>query len=75
MIVRDLNIHINDKLDLDTITFNDFLEAFGLVNTITFPMHRLQITLDLIVTYQAKEAITGYPCQGRLFLRSQHCVL
>ena len=61
VIVGDLNIHINDELDADTITFSDFLEAFGLVNMITFPMHRLQDTLDLIITHQANEAIIGPP--------------
>ena len=67
VIVGDLNIHISDELDSDTITFSDFLEAFGLVNMITFPVHRLQNTLDLVITYQANDGILSYPRQGRLF--------
>ena len=67
VIVGDQNIHINDDLNPDTITFNDFLEAFGLVNTVTFPTHRPQNTLDLVITYQGNEAVIGHPRQGRLF--------
>ena len=67
VIFGDLNIHINDELDPETITFNDFLDVFGLVNTVTFPMQRLQNTLDLVITYKANEATIGNPRQGRLF--------
>ena len=61
VIVSDLNIHIHDELDPDIITFSDFLDAFGLVNMITFSMNRLQNTLDLVITHQANEAIIGHP--------------
>ena len=63
MIVGDLNIHINDELDPDTIIFSNILEAF----TITFPMHILHSTLDLVITHQRNETIIGHPGQGRLF--------
>ena len=67
LIVRDPNIQINDELDPDTITFNDFLDGFGLVNMITFPTHKLQNTLDLVITHQGNDTIIGHPRQGRLF--------
>ena len=67
VIVGDLNIHISDELDPGIITLSNFLEAFGLVNMITFPTHRLQNTLDLVITHQADEAIFGHPRQGMLF--------
>ena len=46
----DLNIHMDKPEHPDTVTFNDFLESFDLVNYTTFPTHISRHTLDLVIT-------------------------
>ena len=46
----DLNIHTNDPENQDTIPFDDTIKSLGIRNHVTFPTHRLQNTLDIIIT-------------------------
>ena len=46
ILTGDFNIHTDDVLDNDTRTFNDMLNSLGMINHITFPMHKQGHTLD-----------------------------
>ena len=46
----DFNIHMDKPEHPDTVTVNDFLESFDLVNYTTFPTHLSRHTLDLVIT-------------------------
>ena len=46
----DFNIHIDEENNPDTITFNDFLESFGLINYTTFFTHTAKHILDLVIS-------------------------
>ena len=48
--VRDFNIHMDKLEHPDTVTFNELLESFDLVNYTTFPTHLSKHTLDLVIT-------------------------
>ena len=50
LLMGDLNIHTNDPKNQDTITFEDTVESLGLRNQVSFPTHRVQNTLDIIIT-------------------------
>ena len=45
----DFNIKVNAQKDAGSITFENFMDSFDLTNRVTFPTHRLNNTLDLIV--------------------------
>ena len=45
----DFNRHMDKPEHPDTVTFNDFLESFDLVNYTTFPTHLSRHTLDLVI--------------------------
>ena len=49
ILTGDFNIHTEDVLDNDTRTFNDMLNSLGMINHITFPMHKQGHTLDLFI--------------------------
>ena len=50
IMLGDFNIHTDKPEHPDTVTFNDFLESFDLVNYTTFPTHLSSHTLDLVIT-------------------------
>ena len=50
LIISDFNIHMDDVNNTDTITFTDFLQSFGLVNTVGFQTHKSKHILDLLIT-------------------------
>ena len=50
VILIDLNIHIDEQQDGNTIDFNDFMDCFNLENRLTFKTHWKGHTLDLIIT-------------------------
>ena len=62
----DFNIPINNPDSPDTNIFQDVLDSLGLHNHITFPTHRQQNTLDLIITEHQENFIRKLN-QGRLF--------
>ena len=49
LLMEHLNIHTNDPESQDTITFDDTIESLGLRNQVSFPTHRLQNTLHIII--------------------------
>ena len=50
LIFSGFNIPINNPDSPDTIIFQDILDSLGLHNHISFPTHRQQKTLDLVIT-------------------------
>ena len=68
----DLNIHIKDAENQDTITFEDTIESLELRNQVSFPTHRLQNTLDIIITTEDSSIISDTH-QGSLF--SDHYIV
>ena len=66
LILDDFNIPINNPDSPDTSIFQDVLDSLGLHNHITFPTHRQQNTLDLIITEHQENFIRKLN-QGRLF--------
>ena len=50
LIIGDFNIHMDDVNHPDTITFTDFLQSFGLVNTVGFQTHKSKHILYLLIT-------------------------
>ena len=65
----DFNIHAEDSLNKDTITFINTLESYNLRNRVTFPMHVKQHQLDLVNKDQSDSMITHVE---RRFLLSDH---
>ena len=55
--VGDFNIHMDNKLNVDTILFDDILEAFNLINNVNFPTHIANHTLDLVINQQDSRII------------------
>ena len=72
LLLGDFNIHINDKEHQDTISFMDMLDSFALENHIDFLTHKLDNTLDLVISNSASNII-GKAEQGKLF--SNHYVI
>ena len=71
--LSDFNIHVNKEDDHNTITFNNFLDSFGLITWVSFPTHRLDNILEPILTHKTSNTITGVK-QGRL-VSDHHQVL
>ena len=46
----DFNIHLDEENNPDTITFNGFLESFGLINYMAFFTHTAKHILDLVIS-------------------------
>ena len=72
LLMGDLNIHTNDPENQDTITLEDTIESLGLRNQVSFPTHRLQNTLDIIITAEDSSIISDTH-QGSLF--SDHYIV
>ena len=72
LLMGDLNIHTNDPESQDTITFEDTIESLRLKNQVSFPTHRLQNTLDIIITTEDSSIISDTH-QGSLF--SNHYIV
>ena len=53
----DFNIYMENKLNVDTILFDDILEAFNLINNVNFPTHIANHTLDLVINQQDSRII------------------
>ena len=50
LLVGNFNIHVDQVHNLDSITFSDFLDSFGLSNKVQFLTHKHQHTLDLVIS-------------------------
>ena len=66
LLMGDLNIHTNDPENQHTIIFEDTIKSLGLRNQVSFPTHRLQNTLDIIITAEDSSIILDTH-QGSLF--------
>ena len=49
LFIGDISIKINVENNPVTMIFNDFLHSFNLANTVNFPTHHQDNTLDLVV--------------------------
>ena len=49
ILLGDFNIHMDDPLDPDTITFDDCLDSLDLTNLVNFGTHTSNHTLDLVI--------------------------
>ena len=72
LLMGDLNIHTNNLDNQDTIIFEGAIESLELRNQVSFPTHRLQSTLDLIITTEDSDIISD-TYQGSLF--SDHYIV
>ena len=61
LMLRDFNIHLDEENNPDTITFNNFLESFGLVNYTTFFTHTTKHILDLVISNELTMVDLYYP--------------
>ena len=50
IIMEDVHLHMIDGADNDTITMNDLLDSFSLMNNVLVSTHRLQNILDVVLT-------------------------
>ena len=75
----DFNIHAEDSLNNDTITFINTLESYNLRNRVTFPMHVKQHQLDLVIKDQPDSMIThverGFLLSDHFFVHSTFSIL
>ena len=72
ILIGNINVHMDNPTDSDTILFNDFLDSFNLVNKIDFETHQNHHTLDLIITSYDYDSITNVS-QGHYL--SDHCFI
>ena len=49
ILLGDFNIHMDDPVDPDTITFTNFLDSLDLTNLVNFVTHTSNHTLDLVM--------------------------
>ena len=71
LLVGNLNFHINDPENQDTIMFEDTIESLGLRNQVSFPTHRFQNTFNTIFTTKGSDIISDTH-QGLLFQSTTH---
>ena len=73
VILGDFNLHVNDKVDTDAEQFIDMVDASGLKQWVGIPIHKLENTLDLIITELAAEVqIKNVHCRPYI---SYHCLI
>ena len=46
----DLNIHLDDPDDVNTVKLRNLLDSFGLIQSVREPTHLLRRTLDVVIT-------------------------
>ena len=66
-LLGDFNIHIDDPVDPDTITFNDFLDSLDLTNLVNFGTHTSNHTLDLVIQSKSSK-VNSKTVQGHFLL-------
>ncbi|PFX18016.1 hypothetical protein AWC38_SpisGene17650 [Stylophora pistillata] len=67
VIVGDLNIYVDDKVNSEALSFLDVLESLGLQHHVNDPTHIHGHTLDLIITRIADNIIMEKPHVDRFF--------
>ena len=73
LMLDDFNIHIDKENNPDTITFNDFLESFGLINYTTFFTHTAKHILDLVISNDptlVHSVLPGHLLSDHLFVHA-----
>ena len=50
MVVSDFNLHVSNEENVDSAIFNDTIEAMGLYQHVSFPIHKAGNTLDLVIS-------------------------
>ena len=50
LLQEDFNIHLDNQVVPDTITFQDFMNSFGLINHTKQPTHTFNHILDLVIS-------------------------
>ena len=73
MIIGDMNIHVDDPDNSDSVEFLDLIESMSLNRHVTTPTHRSGHTLDLIITRESDSLVSTTPISG-CFL-SDHCTI
>ena len=71
IILGDLNLHLNDPNDLVAGQFMENLEALGLYQCVTFPTHKSNNTLDVIISDIISKIKPIYVRAGEFI--SDHC--
>ena len=56
VITGDLNIHLDDPDDVNTVKLCNLLDSFGLIQSIQEPTHLLGRTLDVVITRRDLQA-------------------
>ena len=67
LIAGDLNFHLDDLADDDSMKFIEVLETFGLIQHVMVPTHVSNHILDIIVTRSSSDIIIS-EIQASLFL-------
>ena len=73
LMLGHFNIHLDKENNPDTITFNNFLESFGLISYMTFFTHTAKHILDLIISNEStmvQSVLPGYHLSDHLFLHA-----
>ena len=60
LIVGDFNIHV-DSSNNESKSFHDILNANGLTQHVTSPIHQKGHTLDLVITREPSNLLSGSP--------------
>ena len=50
VLMGDFNLHVSNENDIDSAIFLDTLEAMGLYQHVGFATHKLENTLDLVIS-------------------------
>ena len=72
VLLGDFNLHINELADTNADTFHDLLECSNFKNSMFFPMHTSNNTLDLVLNASDDLMFKAF-WQGELF--SDHYVV
>ena len=73
LMLGDFNIHLDEENNPNTITFNDFLESFGLINYTTFFTHTAKHILDLVINNDSTvvhSVLPGHVLSDHLFVHA-----
>ena len=73
VITGDMNIHVDDPDNSDTVKFLDLIESMSLNQHVTTPTHRSGHKLDLIITRESDSLVSTTSISG-CFL-SDHCTV
>ena len=75
VLLGDSNIHVQDLANLDSLVYNDTMEAMGLIQHIIEPTHQLGNTLHLIYTESLDAIKVIYAFLGDCILDHRQAVI